>query len=104
MYIHTYIYIHKYIHTHTNIHTYIYTYIHTYINIYIPTHVHTHIHTYIQGPPKKCIHTLTKEKSMLLVLSLIVHHKLNTRYNKAQYKFPVPVQLMEVMKVVAISG
>jgi len=41
---------------------------------------------------------------MLLVLSLIVHHKLNTRYNKAQYKFPVPVQLMEVMKVVAISG
>jgi len=24
--------------------------------------------------------------------------------NRAQYKFPVPVQLMEVLKVVAVSG
>ena len=40
----------------------------------------------------------------MLVLTLIIHHKLNTCYNRAQYKFPVPVQLMEVLKVVAISG
>jgi len=38
------------------------------------------------------------------VLNLIIHHKLNTRYNRAQYKFPVPVQLMEMLKVVAVSG
>jgi len=31
------------------------------------------------------------------VLNLIIHHKLNTSYNRAQYKFPVPVQLMEVL-------
>ena len=31
-------------------------------------------------------------------------HKLNTLYNRAQYKVPVAVQLMEVLKVVAISG
>jgi len=40
----------------------------------------------------------------MLVLTLIIHHKLNTRYNRAHYKFPVPVQLMEVLKVVAVSG
>jgi len=40
----------------------------------------------------------------MLVLTLIIHHKLDTRYNRAQYKFPVPVQLMEVLKMVAISG
>ena len=40
----------------------------------------------------------------MLVLNLIIHHKLNTSYNRAQYKFPVPVHLMEVLKVVAISG
>jgi len=40
----------------------------------------------------------------MLVLTLIVHHKLNTRYSRQQYKFPVPVQLMEVLKVVAVSG
>ena len=40
----------------------------------------------------------------MLVITLIIHHKLNTRYNKAQYKIPVPVQLMEVLKVVAVSG
>jgi len=40
----------------------------------------------------------------MLVLTLILHHKLNTHYNRAQYKFPVPVQLMEVLKVVAVSG
>ena len=38
------------------------------------------------------------------VPTLIIHHKLNTRYNRAQYKFPVNVQLMEVLKVVAVSG
>jgi len=37
-------------------------------------------------------------------VNLITHHKLNTSYNRAQYKFPVPVQLMEVLKVVAVSG
>jgi len=40
----------------------------------------------------------------MLVLTLIVHHKLNTRYNRAQYKFPVPVQWMGLLKVVAVSG
>ena len=40
----------------------------------------------------------------MLVLTLIIHHKFNTRYNRAQYKFPVPVQLMEVLKGVAVSG
>ena len=40
----------------------------------------------------------------MLVLTLIIHHKLNTRYNKAQYKFPVPVQLMEVLKMVTFGG
>jgi len=40
----------------------------------------------------------------MLVLTLIIHHKLNTRYIRAQYKFPAPVQLMEVLKVVAVSG
>ena len=40
----------------------------------------------------------------MLVITLIVHRKLNTRYNRAQYKFPVLVQLMEVLKVVAVSG
>jgi len=40
----------------------------------------------------------------MLVLTLIMYHKLNTRYNRTQYKFPVPVQLMEVLKVVAVSG
>ena len=40
----------------------------------------------------------------MLVLTLIIHHKLNTRYNRAQYNFPVPVQLMEVLKGIAVSG
>ena len=40
----------------------------------------------------------------MLILNLIIHHKLNTSYNRAQYKFPLPVQLMEVLKVVAVSG
>jgi len=40
----------------------------------------------------------------MFVLTSIIHHKLNTRYNRAQYKFPVPVQLMEVLKFVAVSG
>jgi len=40
----------------------------------------------------------------MLVLILIIRHKLNTRYNRAQYKFPVPVQLTGVLKVVAVSG
>jgi len=40
----------------------------------------------------------------MLVLTLIIHHKLTTRYSRAQYKFAVPVQLMEVLKVVAVSG
>ena len=40
----------------------------------------------------------------MLVLTLIIPHKLNTRYNRAQYKVPVPVQLMDVLKVVAVSG
>jgi hypothetical protein len=39
----------------------------------------------------------------MLVLYLIVHHKLNTSYNRVQYKFPVPVQLMEVLKVVTVT-
>jgi len=30
----------------------------------------------------------------MLVLTLIIHHKLDTRYSRAQYKIPVPVQLM----------
>jgi hypothetical protein len=58
--------------------------------------------TRIQDPPKKIYtHTLTKENSMLYVST---QFKLNTSYNRAQYKFPVPVQLMEVLKVVALSG
>jgi hypothetical protein len=28
----------------------------------------------------------------------------NTSYNREQYKFPVPVQLMKVLKVVAVSS
>jgi len=40
----------------------------------------------------------------MLVLTLIIHHKLKTRYNRAEYKFPILVQLMEVLKVVAVSG
>ena len=40
----------------------------------------------------------------MLVLNSITHHKLNTSYNRAQYKFPVPVQLVEVLIVVAVSG
>jgi len=40
----------------------------------------------------------------MLALNLIIHYKLNASYNGAQYKFPVPVQLMEVLKVVAVSG
>jgi len=36
--------------------------------------------------------------------NLIIHHKLNTSYNRAQYKFPVPVQLMEALKLFAVSG
>jgi len=40
----------------------------------------------------------------MLVLNLIVHYKLNTSYNRAQYKFPVPVQLMEVLKLFAVSS
>jgi hypothetical protein len=40
----------------------------------------------------------------MLVLNLIIHHELNTSYNRSQYKFPVPVQLMEVLRVVVISG
>ena len=39
----------------------------------------------------------------MLVLTLIIRHKFNTHYNRAQYKFPVPVQLMEVLKVVAVA-
>jgi hypothetical protein len=55
---------------------------------------------YIQGPPKKYIHTLTKKTlCCMLVLNLIIHHKLNT-----SYKFPVPVQLMEVLKLFAVSS
>jgi len=38
-----------------------------------------------------------------LVLTLIIHHKLNTSYNRAQYMFPVLVQLMEVLNVVAVN-
>jgi len=38
------------------------------------------------------------------VLNLIIHHKLNTSYNRAQYKFPVPVQLIYVLKLFAASG
>ena len=30
-------------------------------------HTHTHTHTHIQGPPKKCIHALTKENSIFFV-------------------------------------
>jgi len=41
---------------------------------------------------------------MFFVSTDFIHHRLNTRYNRAQYKFPVPVQLMEVLKVVAVSG
>jgi hypothetical protein len=40
----------------------------------------------------------------MLVLNLIIHHKLKTSYNRTQYKFPVPVELMEMFKVVAVSG
>ena len=40
----------------------------------------------------------------MLVIILIIRHKLNTRYYRAQYEFSVPVQLMEVLKVVAVSG
>ena len=40
----------------------------------------------------------------MLVLTLITHHKLNTRYNRTQYRFPVSVQLMEVLKAVAVIG
>ena len=40
----------------------------------------------------------------MLILTLIVHHKLNTRYNNAQYKFSVPVHLMEALKVVTFSS
>jgi hypothetical protein len=90
-----------------------------YICIQILINIHTDI-IIIQGPPKKCIHTLTKENSVLYVSTKFnytsqVEYKLqqstiqvttehNTSYNRAQYKFPVPVQLMEVLKVVAVSG
>jgi len=47
---------------------------------------------------------ITLNLSCMLVLDLIIHHLLNTSYNRAQYKFPVPVQLMEVLKVVTVSG
>jgi hypothetical protein len=40
----------------------------------------------------------------MLVLNLIIHHKSNTSYNRAQYKFPVPAHLMEVLKLFAVSG
>ena len=40
----------------------------------------------------------------MLVLNLIIQHELDTSYIGAQYKFPVPVQLMKVLKVVAVSG
>ena len=58
------------------------------------------------GSAKK-MYTHFNERKLLccmLVLNLIIHHKLNTSYSRAQYKFPVPVQLMEVLKVVAVSG
>ena len=61
-----------------------------------------YIYIYIQGPQKKCIHNLTKEKSMLYVSTKFnytsqVEYKLqystiqvtiehNTSYNTAQYK------------------
>ena len=45
----------RYKHTHTHTHTHIYIYI----------YIYTHTHTHTQGPPKKCIHNLTKENSML---------------------------------------
>ena len=41
---------------------------------------------------------------LYVTANLILHHKLNARYNRAQYKFPVPVQLMEVLKVVAVRS
>jgi hypothetical protein len=40
----------------------------------------------------------------MLVLSLIIYHKLNTSYTRAQHKFPVPVQLMVELKLFAVSG
>ena len=33
------------------------------------------------------------------VLNLIIHHKLNTSYNRVQYTFPVPVQLMDIFEL-----
>ena len=69
----------------------------------------------IQGPPKKCVHTSTKENSMLYIstkfnytsqvayklqwstIQVTIEH--NTSYNRAQYKFPVPVQLMDIFKL-----
>jgi Ca2+/H+ antiporter len=35
----------------------------------------------------------------MLVLNLIIHNKLNTSYNRAQYKFPVPVQFIPSVQV-----
>jgi len=57
------------------------------------------------GSAKKTYTRFNKRKlCCMLVLTLIIHHKLNTRYNRAQYKFPVPVELMEVLEVVAVAS
>ena len=42
-------------------------YIDIYTHTHAPTHTHTYIQLYIQGMPKKCMHTLTKESSMMYV-------------------------------------
>ena len=49
---------------------------------------------------QKNVYTLQRKKTLCctLVLNLIIHHKLNTSYSRAQYKFPVPVQLMDIFK------
>ena len=49
--------------------------------------------------------TLKKENSVLYVNTKFNYtSQVEYKFNRAQYKFPVPVQLMEVLKVVAFSG
>jgi hypothetical protein len=62
-------------------------------------------HTDYTGSAKR-MYTYFNERKLccMLVLNVIIHHKLITSYNRAQYRFRVPVQLIEVLKVVAVSG
>jgi len=61
-------------------------------------------YVYTGSARKMYTHFNERKLSCILVLILTIHHKLNTRYNRAPYKFPVPVEVMEVPKVVAVSS